>query len=214
MNNKKLYLVFKRIFDVIFALVLLVFTFPILLLIVILIKIESKGPIFFKQKRLGKKGKVFEIYKFRTMIDGAIKTGSGLRTKANDPRITKIGNIIRKTSFDEIPQIINILKGQMSFIGPRPPVPYHPRKYEEYSEEQKIRFTVKPGISGYAQIVLRNSGTWDERFVYDIEYVKKISLGFDFYIFFMTIYSILVKKDIYLSKESEHKIPDRIDHVE
>jgi undecaprenyl phosphate N,N'-diacetylbacillosamine 1-phosphate transferase len=213
-NNIIIYLFFKRIFDIIFALILLTATSPFLIVIAILIKLESKGPVFFKQKRLGKDGKVFDIFKFRTMVDGAIKTGSGLRTKENDPRITKIGNILRKTSFDEIPQIINILKGEMSFIGPRPPVPYHPRKFEEYSKIDRQRFSVNPGISGYAQIILRNSGTWDERFVYDIKYIEKMSFTLDAYIFFMTIWNIFFKKNIYLPKGSEHKIPERIEHVE
>lgn len=206
----KKYYYIKSIIDFILALIGLIVISPLLLIIAILIKLDSKGSVFFLQERLGRNGKVFKIYKFRTMIDGAINMGSGLRTDEGDPRITKVGNILRKTSLDELPQLINVLKGEMSLIGPRPPVPYHPRKYEEYSNEQKKRFTVKPGITGYAQVVLRNSGTWDERIVYDVEYVEKMSLKFDVYIFFKTIYSIIKRENIYLSKEAKSEIPQEI----
>lgn len=201
-DNVKRYYYIKCIIDFILALVGLIMLSPLFLIIAILIKIDSKGPVFFLQERLGKDGRVFKIYKFRTMINGAIKMGSGLRTDEGDSRITKVGNILRKTSLDELPQIINILKGEMSIIGPRPPVPYHPRKYEEYSVEQKRRFTVRPGISGYAQVVLRNSGTWDERIELDLEYVDKMSLSFDLYIFFMSILVVLKRKNIYASPKS------------
>lgn len=198
----KKYYYIKCIIDFILALIGLIILSPLFLLIAILIKIDSKGPVFFLQERLGKNGKVFKIYKFRTMVDGAIDMGSGLRTDEGDSRITRVGNLLRKTSLDEIPQIINILKGEMSIIGPRPPVPYHPRKYEEYSDEQKKRFTVRPGISGYAQVELRNSGTWDERIELDVEYVDRMSFGFDFYLFFRTIYVVLKRKNVYASPKS------------
>ncbi|NLO76215.1 MAG: sugar transferase, partial [Clostridia bacterium] len=175
----KKYFYIKCILDFIFALSAILVIWPILLIIAILIKLESKGPVFFLQERLGRNGSVFKIYKFRTMVDGAINLGSGLRTDEGDPRITKVGSFLRKTSLDELPQIFNILRGEMSFIGPRPPVPYYPRKYEDYSIEQKRRFMVRPGISGYAQVVLRNSGTWDERIKLDLEYVDRMSFLFD-----------------------------------
>ena len=200
----------KRILDIIFSITVLFTLSPLLIIVAIIIKLESKGPVFFIQERPGMNMKIFKIYKFRTMIDGAINMGSGLRTDEGDPRITKVGNILRKTSLDELPQLINVLKGEMSLIGPRPPVPYHPRKYEEYSNEQKKRFTVKPGITGYAQVVLRNSGTWDERIVYDVECVEKMSLKFDIYIFLKTIYSVIKKENIYLSKEAKSEIPQEI----
>ena len=206
----KKYYYFKIAIDFLLALIGLIIVSPLFLIIAILIKLDSKGPVFFLQERLGKDGKIFKIYKFRTMIDGAINMGSGLRTDEGDPRITKVGNILRKTSLDELPQLINVLKGEMSLIGPRPPVPYHPRKYEEYSYEQKKRFTVKPGITGYAQVVLRNSGTWDERIVYDVEYVEKMSLKFDINIFLKTIYSVIKKENIYLSKEAKKETPKEI----
>jgi|LSQX01.2.fsa_nt_gb lipopolysaccharide/colanic/teichoic acid biosynthesis glycosyltransferase len=198
----KIYYYIKCILDYIFALVGLILLLPLFLIIALLIKFDSKGPVFFLQERLGQNGKVFKIYKFRTMVDGAIEMGSGLRTDEGDPRITKVGNILRKTSLDELPQLINIIKGEMSIIGPRPPVPYHPRKYDEYSAEQKKRFTVRPGISGYAQVVLRNAGTWDERIELDLEYVQKMSFSFDLYIFFMSILVVLKRKNIYASPKS------------
>lgn len=206
----KIYYYIKCILDLIFALVGLLFLSPLFLIIALLIKVDSKGPVFFLQERLGQHGKVFKIYKFRTMVDGAINMGSGLRTDEHDPRITKVGNILRKTSLDELPQIINILKGEMSLIGPRPPVPYHPRKYEEYSAEQKRRFAVRPGISGYAQVVLRNGGTWDERIELDLEYVQKMSFSFDLYIFLKTIYTVVKKENIYLTDNVKKNVQKKI----
>lgn len=204
------YLLAKKELDFFFALAILLTIWPLLLVITLLIKYESKGPVFYLQDRLGENGKVFRMYKFRTMIDGAINLGAGLRTEDGDPRITKVGNILRKTSLDELPQILNVLKGDMSFIGPRPPVPYYPRKYEEYSTIQLKRFIVKPGITGYAQIKVRNGATWDERILFDLEYVNKISLKFDLYIFFMTIYSVISKSNIYLSEDAKKAIPSSI----
>lgn len=206
----KKYYYIKCVIDFILAVIGLVILSPLFLIIAILIKLDSKGPVFFLQDRLGKDGKVFKIYKFRTMVDGAINMGAGLRTDVGDSRITKVGNILRKTSLDEIPQLINIIKGEMSFIGPRPPVPYHPYEYDEYSAEQKKRFSIRPGISGYAQVELRNSGTWDERIELDLKYVKKMSFSFDLYIFFKTIYTVFKKENIYLSDEAKKSAPKEI----
>lgn len=200
----------KRLIDFLLALIGLLFASPIFVLIIVLVKLDSQGPVFFLQERLGKDGKVFKIVKFRTMVDGAARMGTGLRTDEGDPRITRVGKLLRKTSLDELPQIINILRGEMCFIGPRPPVPYHPRRYEEYSEVQKKRFSVRPGISGYAQVILRNSGTWDERIEYDIKYVDRMSFWFDFYILFKTIYTIVKRENIYLSEEAKRSTPKEI----
>lgn len=201
----KPYYYVKSVIDFILAFIGLIILSPFFLVIAILIKLDSKGPVFYKQKRLGKSGKVFEIYKFRTMVDNAISMGTGLRTDEGDPRITKVGNILRKTSLDELPQLINILKGEMSLIGPRPPVPYHPYKYEDYTAEKKRRFLVKPGITGYAQVMVRNSGTWDERIVYDVEYVDNMSFSLDCYIFFKTIFKVIKCDGVY-QKDSETTI--------
>lgn len=169
----------KHFFDLTLAALLLVVLAPLLLLLALLIRLDSPGPIFFKQPRLGRGGRVFEIYKFRTMVDGAEKVGSGIFTSRSDPRITRIGQILRRTSLDELPQLINVLRGEMSFVGPRPPVPYHPHRFEDYSAEQRRRFDVLPGITGYAQVVGRNRLTWPERIRYDLEYIDAWSLSFD-----------------------------------
>jgi len=193
MYKKKL----KRIIDILLILITILPLFIIGVIISILIKKDSKGKIFFKQERLGKNGKIFNIYKYRTMIEDAEKVGSGIYTNDEDPRITKFGHILRKTSLDELPQIINIIKGEMSFVGPRPPLPYHPYKYENYDEEKIKRFNVKPGITGLAQAYGRNTLTWDERIEYDVKYVKKISFLLDCKIIFKTIFSVIKKENIY-----------------
>ncbi|MBQ9729519.1 MAG: sugar transferase, partial [Clostridia bacterium] len=128
---------FKRAIDFTLALVALLLLWWVMLLVAIAVKVESKGPIIFKQERIGRNGKVFWIYKFRSMCVGAEKTGSGVYSGKGDARVTKVGKVLRATSLDELPQLINILKGDMSIIGPRPPLTYHPWPYEEYTEEQK-----------------------------------------------------------------------------
>ncbi len=189
--------IIKRTLDFLLSLIAIIVLSPLLLIISIIIKLDSEGPVFFKQERLGKDGKVFLIYKFRTMVDNAEKKGTGLFTNKNDPRITKVGQFLRKTSLDELPQLINTLKGEMSIVGPRPPVPYHPYKYEEYSDEQKLRFTVLPGITGYAQVNGRNEIEWDERIEHDIYYAKNWSLFLDLKVIFKTIVIVFKKEGIY-----------------
>ena len=189
---------FKRVLDFLLSLIAIIILSPVLLIIAIVIKIDSKGPVFFLQERLGKDGKVFKIIKFRTMVVNAEKIGDGLKVKSeNDDRITKVGKVLRKTSLDELPQFINVLKGDMSIIGPRPPVTYHPHKYEEYSDEQKKRFSVRPGITGLAQVRVRNSASWDDRIKIDVEYTEKISFIIDIKIFFETFLNIIKRKNIY-----------------
>lgn len=199
----KLQYAIKRIFDFIASLVGLIIFSPLFLIIAIFIKIDSPGPVFFLQDRLGKDGKVFKIYKFRTMCDNAINMGRGLSVNEDtDFRITKVGKFLRKTSLDEIPQLVNIIKGEMSLIGPRPPVPYYPYKYNEYSNRQIKRFKVLPGITGLAQINGRNSISWDEKIEYDIEYYNNYNLILDLKIFILTIYKVIKKEDIYTKKET------------
>ena len=131
-----------------------------MLLVTVAIKIDDPGPAIFKQERIGKNGKVYKILKFRSMCLDAEKMGSGGYSEKNDNRVTKIGKILRATSIDELPQLINILKGEMSFIGPRPPLTYHPWPIEEYTEEQLRMFEVRPGITGWAQINGRKGEVW------------------------------------------------------
>jgi len=137
---KTLQLFVKRFADVFFSILLLTLLSPLFAVFSSLIKSEDKGRVFFLQERLGKKGKIFKIIKFRTMIEGAQKKGKGIHVSENDDRITRIGSLLRKTSLDEIPQLVNILKGDMSFIGPRPPLTFFPKEYSDYNEKEKIRF--------------------------------------------------------------------------
>lgn len=188
----------KRILDFTLSLIALIVLSPVFVIIAIAIKIDSKGPIFFLQERLGKNGKIFKIIKFRTMVVNAEHIGDGLKVKSeNDNRITKIGKFLRKTSLDELPQLINVIKEDMSIVGPRPPVTYHPYKYEDYSEEQKRRFAVRPGITGLAQVKVRNSVTWDERIIIDVEYAKKVTFIQDFKIIIKTVVKVFEKENIY-----------------
>jgi len=186
----------KRIMDLFASILGIIVLSPFLIIISLAIKFTSKGPVFFKQERLGKDGETFKIIKFRTMIDKAEEVGMGIKTSANDPRITKVGNLLRKTSLDELPQLFNVVVGNMSIVGPRPPVPYHPREYKNYSEHQVQRFKVKPGITGYAQVKGRNLLTWDERIEYDIEYVNKQTILLDIKIIMLTIIKVFKKEDI------------------
>lgn len=197
--------ILKCIIEIFIALLLIILLSPIMILISLAIKLTSKGSILFIQERLGKDGYIFKIYKFRTMVKNAENISTGIYTNKNDKRITKIGNLLRKTSLDELPQLINILKGEMSFVGPRPPLPYHPYKYENYTDEQKLRFTVLPGITGYSQIKVRNKASWDERIKLDIEYVKKYSFLLDFKIIIMTVYVVTKRKNIYSNKKCHEK---------
>lgn len=191
----------KRELDVFFSIMLLIFLFPLFVIISVLIFIDSKKPIFFLQDRIGENGKIFKMIKFRTMIVGAEK--SGVYEFKNDQRITKIGKVLRKTSLDELPQLINILKGEMSFIGPRPVLTYHPFKFQEYNDFQRKRFLVKPGITGLAQINGRKEIDWNKRFEYDFYYVENLSLTLDLKILFLTIVNVLLIKNNINVKETK-----------
>lgn len=185
----------KRFLDVTASFLGLVLLSPLLLVVSILIKIDSRGPVIFRQKRIGRNGKVFEIYKFRSMCVGAEKTGSGVYSRKGDARVTRIGKILRATSIDELPQLLNILKGEMSFVGPRPPLTYHPWKYEEYTDFQKRMFEVRPGITGWAQVNGRKDVEWHKRIELNVWYVDHMSLFLDIKIMFMTAFKVLTNAD-------------------
>ena len=185
----------KRFLDVTASFLGLVLLSPLMLAVSILIKIDSRGPVIFRQKRIGRNGKVFEIYKFRSMCVGAEKTGSGVYSRKGDARVTRIGKILRATSIDELPQLLNILKGEMSFVGPRPPLTYHPWKYEEYTDFQKRMFEVRPGITGWAQVNGRKDVEWHKRIELNVWYVDHMSLLLDIKIMFMTAFKVLTNAD-------------------
>ena len=176
-----------------------------MLVVVAAIRIESKGPAIFKQKRIGLHGKVYEIYKFRSMKMDAEHTGTGVYSEKGDPRVTKIGKIIRATSIDELPQFVNILRGEMSFIGPRPPLTYHPWNYEEYTSEQKRMFDVRPGVTGWAQVNGRKNVEWNKRIEMNIWYVDNVSFWLDIKIAFMTVFKVLANADNVCTGETVEK---------
>lgn len=185
----------KRILDTAIALLVLVVTAPVLLAAAIAVKIDSEGPVLFRQKRLGLGGKEFEMYKFRSMVVNAEHTGSGVYSGKGDARVTRVGRFLRATSIDELPQAVNILKGDMALIGPRPPLTYHPWPLGEYTEEQRHMFDVRPGITGWAQVHGRKDVEWHERIRLNNWYVDHVSFGLDMKIFFMTIGKVLSNAD-------------------
>lgn len=181
---------FKRVFDFIIALIALVLLMPILLFVAIGLCFANSGKPFFVQKRPGKNGVIFKIIKFKTMND---KTGADGNLLSDAERLTPIGKFVRKTSLDEVPQLINVLKGDMSLIGPRPLlVQYLPL----YNDEQKKRHQVRPGITGWAQVNGRNAISWQQKFEYDVWYVTNISLKLDIVIFFKTIQKVIKSEGI------------------
>ncbi|MGD2035699.1 MAG: sugar transferase [Bacteroidales bacterium] len=191
---------FKHFIDWFLALLALIFLSPLFIIVALLIKLDSKGPVFFLQERLGRHGKVFKIIKFRSMVkDMNVPVGSQ-KIVESDSRITRVGRIIRKTSIDELPQIINILKGEMSFIGPRPPVTTHPKPYNEYNDFEKRRFLVRPGLSGLVQVKQREINDWDKNIPVDVEYVKIYSFRYDLKLFLRSFLVFFITDNIY-SKE-------------
>ncbi len=189
-GNKKLGQIVKRIFDFTASLCGLILLSPILIVVALLIRLNLGSPIFFTQDRVGKNNKVFKMIKFRSMKDGVDNDGNLL---PDEMRLTKFGKILRSTSLDELPELINVLKGDMSLIGPRPLlVDYLPL----YNEDQIRRHNVLPGLTGWAQINGRNSLSWNEKFNLDIWYVDNWSLTLDIKIFFLTIYKVFKREGI------------------
>ena len=194
--NHHLYRSFiKRFLDVAISLPALAILSPIMLLISLLILLESGRPILFKQERIGYKGKVFPIYKFRSMVQDAEHTGSGVYSGKDDARVTRVGRLLRASSLDELPQLVNILKGDMSLIGPRPPLTYHPWTYDKYTKDQLHMFDVRPGITGWAQIHGRKGVEWHERIKLNNWYVDNLSFSLDAKILFVTFFKVLSNSD-------------------
>ena len=183
----------KRILDFTFALLGLIITAIPMGIVAIAIKLESRGPVIFKQDRIGYKGKVYKMYKFRSMCVGAEK--GGVYSDNTDTRVTRVGKFIRATSIDELPQLVNVLKGDMALIGFRSPLTYHPWPWSEYSKEQKKMFNVRPGITGWAQVNGRKTVEWNRRIELNVWYAEHVSFLLDLKILFLTVYKVLANAD-------------------
>jgi lipopolysaccharide/colanic/teichoic acid biosynthesis glycosyltransferase len=166
----------RRLLDIVLSAVALLLSAPLLLAAVIAIKLESRGPAFYRQRRSGLHGEPFDMLKLRTMVDGAEHIGAGLAVNVNDSRITRVGALLRRTSLDELPNLLNVLRGEMSLVGPRPTLP---AQVAQYTSRQRERLSVKPGITGWAQVNGRASLPWSERIELDLHYVEHRSLLLD-----------------------------------
>jgi lipopolysaccharide/colanic/teichoic acid biosynthesis glycosyltransferase len=175
--------VIRRAFDVVVAATALVLTSPLLAVAVVAIRLESKGHPIYRQRRIGKDGRPFDVLKLRTMVAGAESMGSGLAVNEGDPRITRVGAVLRRFSIDELPNLVNVVRGDMAIIGPRPTVPV---QVEQYTQRQRGRLAVKPGITGWAQVNGRTSLPWDERIELDLWYIEHRSWRLDLQILVRT----------------------------
>lgn len=201
-SPKKIYIKIKRVFDIILSIIALVLLSPVFLIISIAIKLDSKGKVIFKHKRIGKNGKEIYIYKFRTMVENAqevMKTFTPEQMKefkenyklANDPRITKVGNFLRNSSLDELPQLLNILKGDLSIIGPRPIIE---EELERYGEKKSTFLSVTPGLTGYWAANGRSCTSYEDRIKMELYYVENISFKLDMKVFLKTVISVIKRQ--------------------
>ena len=200
-----MYVKLKCLISRLIGIIGLLILWPIFIIIAIFVKLDSKGPVFFKQPRLGYKGKVFNMYKFRSMCVGAEQMGSGVYSNDGDPRVTRVGKILRATSLDELPQLINLANGTMHLISCRPPLVYHPWPLEQYSEKQKHMFDLKPGLTGWAQINGRKDVEWNKRIELNCWYVDHVSFLLDLKIFFITIFKVISNADNENVTETVHE---------
>lgn len=202
----KINLFIKRVFDIISSTLLVIILIPLWLIVAIWIKIDSKGPVFFKQERRTKNGRIFNMLKFRTMVVDAELMEAGLFNFENDPRVTRLGHFLRNTSIDELPQLFNIIKGDMSVVGPRPCVSYELGDFKTLNKRYKKRFEVKAGLTGLAQVKGRNDITWDEKVGFDDQYVdefRRIGILIDIKIILGSVVKVFKKENIYENKVSE-----------
>ena len=205
MNKRALQVNFaiKRAFDICSSGVAIIVLIPLWIGVSVAIKLDSKGPIIFAQDRRTKDGKLFKMYKFRSMVVNAEQMGTGLFNYENDPRVTKVGRFLRNTSLDELPQLFNVFKGDISVVGPRPCVSYELGDYETLNKKYKKRFQVKGGITGLAQARGRNENSWDEKVTLDNQYIdgfKRIGVLLDIIILIETISKVFIKSNIYEEK--------------
>ncbi len=184
----------RRLFDIVVAATALTLTSPILAVAIVAIRLESRGHPIYRQRRIGKDGRPFDVLKLRTMVAGAESMGSGLAVNEGDPRITRVGAVLRRFSIDELPNLVNVLKGDMAIVGPRPTVPI---QVEQYTERQRGRLAVKPGITGWAQVNGRTSLPWDERIELDLWYIEHHSWRLDVKILLRTAALVLGGKGLY-----------------
>ena len=184
----------RRLVDIAVSAVVLVLTSPLIALAALAIRLESRGPVIYSQPRAGLHGEVFEVLKLRTMVDGAEHVGAGLAIDANDSRITRVGTFLRRTSLDELPNLVNVLRGEMSLIGPRPTLP---AQVAQYSPRQRGRLAIRPGITGWAQVNGRASLPWEERIELDLFYIRHRSLALDARILARTVAMVLGGSDLY-----------------
>lgn len=202
----RLNLLIKRLFDIISSGIAIVLLTPVWIGIAFAIKKDSKGPVLFKQGRRTKDGKIFLMLKFRSMVVNAEKMGAGLFNYENDPRVTKVGRRLRDSSMDELPQLFNILKGDMSVVGPRPCVTYELGDFDTLNKRYKKRFEVKAGLTGLAQVKGRNDISWDDKVTFDNQYVdafKKYGVLIDIKILLESVFKVFKKENIYENKEND-----------
>ena len=199
----------KRLLDIVFSTMMIVLLAPLLIVIGIAVRLDSKGPAVFTQDRYTLNGRIFKMLKFRTMIEHAEQLGTGAYSFDDDPRVTRVGRILRKTSLDELLQLINILYGDMSFVGPRPILTYHPCKYEEYNEDEKKIFSVRPGITGWAQVNGRNSLDWIRRFELNEWYADHVSFWLDMRIIGRTLKQVFSSKETVIHTETAKAFIER-----
>ena len=184
----------RRSIDIVLGMLTLIVAAPVIAMAMVAIRLESRGHPIYRQRRVGKDGREFDLLKLRTMVDGAEHVGAGLAINENDPRVTRVGAILRRTSLDELPNLLNVVRGDLSFIGPRPTIPV---QVAQYTERQRGRLAIRPGITGWAQVNGRSSLPWSERIELDLYYIEHRSLALDARILWRTVAIVLGGSGLY-----------------